>query len=76
MPEAVQIFIAPPDPASLRSRLVGRGTDSPEAIEQRLNTAETELAAQGEFPNVIVNDDVQTAREELIALVQTELPLD
>ena len=36
----------------------------------------TELAAQGEFPNVIVNDDVQTAREELIALVQTELPLD
>jgi guanylate kinase len=55
---------------------VGRGTDSPEAIEQRLNTAETEMAAQGEFPNVIVNDDVQTAREELIALVQTELPLD
>ncbi len=76
MPAAVQIFIAPPNAADLRSRLVGRGTDSPEAIEERLRTAETELAAQGEFPNVIVNDDVQTAREELIALVQTELPLD
>ena len=34
MPEAVQIFIAPPDPAVLRERLVGRATDSPEEIEQ------------------------------------------
>jgi guanylate kinase len=76
MPEAVQIFIAPPDPAALRTRLEGRGTDSPEAIEERLRTAETELSAQGEFPNVIVNDDVQKAGEELIALVQTALPLD
>ena len=76
MPEAVQIFIAPPDPDSLRIRLEGRGTDEPEAISERLRTAEVELAAQGEFPNVIVNDDVQTACEELIALVQGHLPLD
>ena len=76
MPEAVQIFIAPPDPDSLRIRLEGRGTDEPEAISERLRTAEVELAAQGEFPNVVVNDDVQTACEELIALVQGHLPLD
>lgn len=76
MPKAVQIFIAPPDPDALRIRLEGRGTDKPEAIAERLRTAEVELAAQGEFPNVVVNDDVQTACEELIALVQGHLPLD
>ena len=76
MPEAVQIFIAPPDRSALRTRLEGRGTDTPEAIAERLQTAEIEMAAQGEFPNVVVNDDVQTASEELIALVQGQLPLD
>lgn len=76
MPEAIQIFIAPPDPDDLRRRLEGRGTDTEEAIEERLRVAEIELAAQGEFPNVIVNDDVQTARDELIALVQGQLSLD
>ena len=49
MPESVQIFIAPPDPAVLRSRLEGRGTDSHEAIERRLEDAQEELAAQDEF---------------------------
>lgn len=76
MPEAVQIFIAPPDFDSLRSRLEGRGTDSPEAIAQRLSTAEIEMAAQDEFPNVVVNDDMQTALDELVALVRAQLPLD
>lgn len=76
MPEAVQIFIAPPDFDALRSRLEGRGTDSPDAIAQRLSTAEVEMAAQGEFPNVVVNDDMQTALEELVALVRGRLPLD
>src|SRR5690606_6470953 len=45
MPEAVQSFIAPPALASLRERLDGRGTDSPEAIVRRLEVAEEELAA-------------------------------
>src|SRR5215208_6163681 len=58
MPEAVQIFVAPPDPAALRERLEGRGTDSAAAIERRLRTAETELEAQEEFPHVVVNDEV------------------
>ncbi len=73
MPEAVQIFIAPPDPAALRRRLEGRGTDSPEAIEQRLRTAELELAAQSEFPHVIVNDEVDKSALELEKLVAAEL---
>jgi guanylate kinase len=76
MPEAVLIFIAPPDPAALRQRLEGRGTDSEEAIERRLRTAEIELKAQAEFPHVIVNDDVQTAAAELEGLVREQLSLE
>jgi guanylate kinase len=75
MPEAVQIFIAPPSPEVLRQRLEGRGTDSPEAIEERLRTAQTELAARDEFPHVVVNDDLQKAASELEALVRGELSL-
>jgi guanylate kinase len=75
MPEAVQIFIAPPDPSALRRRLEGRGTDSAEAIERRLRTAELELEAQVEFPHVIVNDDVQKAASQLERLVREQLSL-
>ena len=75
MPEAVQIFIAPPDAEALRDRLEGRGTDSAEAIARRLRTAETELGAQGEFPHVVVNDEVQKAASELEKLVREELSL-
>jgi guanylate kinase len=74
MPEAVLIFIAPPDPAALRERLEGRGTDSEEAIERRLRTAEIELEAREEFPHVIVNDEIQKAAEDLEKLVRGELP--
>jgi guanylate kinase len=75
MPEAVLIFIAPPDPAALRRRLEGRGTDSPEAIERRLRTAELELEARVEFPHVVVNDEVQKAATALESLVREQLSL-
>jgi guanylate kinase len=75
MPEAVQIFIAPPDPAALRERLVERGTDSSEEIEKRLRRAEVELEAQVDFPHVVVNDDVQTAAQELERHVRHQLSL-
>ena len=61
MPEAVRIFIAPPSEEALRNRLVGRGTDDPEQVEARLRTAHEELAAQGEFPHVVVNDRLDDA---------------
>ena len=70
MPEAVQIFIAPPDAADLRRRLRARGTDRPEVIEARLRVAVEELAARGEFGHTIVNDDVGRATEELAAIVR------
>ncbi len=78
MPESVQIFIAPPDPTQLRRRLEGRGTDSAEAIDSRLETAEQELAVQGDFDHRVVNDDLEGAADELEQIVRAELaiPLD
>lgn len=72
-PDSVQIFIAPPDPAVLRDRLAGRGTDSADAIDRRLETAEIELASQGDFNYHVVNDDLATAAGELIGIVRGEL---
>jgi len=68
LPQATQVFIAPPSLDHLRSRLEGRGADSPEQIARRLQVAPTELAAQQEFSHVVVNEDLGTALEELADL--------
>jgi guanylate kinase len=73
MPEAVQVFIAPPSLAALRTRLVGRGTDDPAEVERRLGVAEQELKAQSEFGHVVVNDRLDDALERLTAIVAAEL---
>ena len=73
MPEALQVFIAPPSRDALRTRLVGRGTDDPAAVDARLRTADAELGAQGEFPHVVVNDRLDDAVDELTAIVRTAL---
>jgi guanylate kinase len=69
MPEAMQVFIAPPSVDALRARLVGRGQDDPEQVEARLRIAERELSAQGEFAHVVVNDRLEDAVDELAAVV-------
>jgi guanylate kinase len=61
MPEAVQVFIAPPSEEALRTRLVGRGTDAPEDVEARLQTAREELGAKSEFAHVVINDRLEDA---------------
>lgn len=71
LPEAVQVFIAPPSEEALRTRLVGRGADEAEQIERRLAVAREEMAARAEFRRVIVNDRLDEAVEELVALVAT-----
>jgi guanylate kinase len=73
MPESVQIFIAPPEPAALRERLLARGKDSPEAIDARLAVAAQELAAQDEFAYRFVNDELDRATDELEQIVRAEL---
>ena len=69
MPEAAMVFMAPPSWDVLVQRLTSRGTESPGAIERRLQTARVELAAEAEFDTVIVNDDVQRSCEQLVSLL-------
>jgi guanylate kinase len=73
MPESIQVFVAPPEPAALRHRLEERGTDSAEAIDARLAVAAQELAAQDEFDHRVVNDDLQEAAGELERIIRSEL---
>jgi guanylate kinase len=73
MPEAVAVFIAPPSSDALRARLIGRGTDTPEQVEARMQTAERELEAQPEFSHVIVNDRLEQATADLVDVVRAEL---
>ncbi len=68
MPEALLVFLAPPSWEELVSRLNSRGTESPEVIARRLETARIELAACDEFDVVIVNDEVTSACEQLVSL--------
>jgi guanylate kinase len=78
MRESIQVFIAPPDPQVLRQRLESRASDSVEAIDARLEVAEQELAAQGEFAHCVVNDELERAAADLEEIVRAELgiPLD
>jgi guanylate kinase len=69
MPEAISVFIAPPSWDELVRRLVGRGTESEESTNRRLETAKTELDAQDEFDVVLVNDEVQRVCDELVSLM-------
>jgi guanylate kinase len=74
LPEATQVFIAPPSDDALRERLERRKTDTPEAIDRRLARAKEELAARQEFKRVIVNDDLDRAVDELVELAATIEP--
>ncbi|WP_423785311.1 guanylate kinase [Gordonia paraffinivorans] len=69
LPEATTVFLAPPSWDELVARLRGRGTETPEALERRLATAEVEMAARDEFDHVIVNSEVDRAVSELVSLL-------
>ena len=66
MPDAILVFLAPPTYEDLQERLIIRGTESPEAIEQRLLEAHNELDSKDFFDYVIVNDDVSRAAADLV----------
>ena len=72
MPEALLIFIAPPDMDELERRLRGRNTDAPEVIERRLTDAIWEMDQQKKYDYVIVNDTVDKAVEEYLEILQKE----
>ena len=68
--EALSLFIQPPSVEELRRRLEGRGTDTPEAIEQRLAKAEYELTFASQFDYIIVNDDLEVAKQKTLQVLQ------
>jgi guanylate kinase len=76
VPDAVQVFIAPPSLDALRTRLIGRGTDKSEEVERRLRVAEHELRAQPEFEHVVTNDRLEDALERLTEVVALHLGSD
>jgi len=73
-PDALFVFLEPPNWEELVRRLVGRGTEDEVERTRRLDTARAELAARAEFDKVIVNDDVRRASEELVSLMRSGRP--
>jgi guanylate kinase len=69
VPQAQLVFLAPPSWEVLVARLVGRGTEAAEVVEQRLRTARVELAAEPEFDATVVNTSVEEAAAALVALM-------
>lgn len=63
--EAVSVFIQPPSVEALRQRLIGRGTETPEAIAQRVDRAEFEISYAPQFDHAVVNDDLDKAIGEV-----------
>ena len=70
---ALSLFIQPPSVEELRRRLEGRGTDTPEAIENRLAKAEYELTFAPQFDHIVVNDDLEQAKKDTLDLVSAFL---
>ena len=73
--DALSLFVQPPSVEELRRRLEGRGTDTPVAIEQRLAKASYELTFAPQFDRIIVNDDLETAKQETLQMVRDFLNL-
>jgi len=74
LPDAMQIFLAPPSLEELERRIRGRGTEAEDAIQRRMERAREELGAQAEFDAVVINDDLDRALvqlEELMGLADS-----
>ena len=71
-PDAVTIFIAPPSSKILKERLVGRGTESEEAVQKRFATAEQEMKGMGEYDYIVVNDVLEDAVDDVEHVIKAE----
>lgn len=71
-PSAVLVFIAPPSMGKLKSRLVGRGTETPEVIERRFQTAFSELEYMKNYDYIVVNDVLDVAISHMEHIVDAE----
>lgn len=71
LPETVTVFIMPPSFEELKRRLEGRGTESEEFIEKRLESALNEIKRAAEYDYIIVNDDVAAAADSLLSVIKS-----
>ena len=71
-PETLLIFVVPPSAEELKKRLIGRGTETMEVIEQRMNRATEEAEAMDAYDYILVNDDLNQAVESLHNLIQSQ----
>jgi len=71
-PEAVLVFITPPSGEELKSRLIGRGTESPEVVEKRLQRAVQESEGVEAYDYILINDDIDTCTEKLHNLIRAQ----
>ncbi len=71
LPQAISIFIMPPSFAELERRLSGRGTESKELIEQRLNAALDEIKRASEYNYIVVNRDIDAAVNDIISIINS-----
>ena len=71
-PDTLLVFITPPSAKELRRRLIGRGTESMEVIEQRLARAKEEAKGIDDYDCLIVNDDLESCVDELHSVIQNE----
>ncbi len=72
MPDTVMIFVTPPSMAELRRRLFGRGTETPENVEARIRRAQQELVEAESYDYLIINDDLDRATAEFMAILTAE----
>ena len=71
-PEAVFIFITPPSLEELRNRIVGRGTETEDVINQRMETARQEFTHMEKYNYILLNDDIDSAVKRFAAIIEAE----
>ena len=71
-PEGVFIFIAPPNKEALYSRLLRRGTENPDKIQERMDKAESEFPLAHKYDYIVVNDEVTNAADRILAIIRAE----
>ena len=72
MPDAVMIYILPPDYETLLARIRGRGTETEEVIQNRMNEAKTEIQTFPKYDYVVINDKVEDAAADVLSILHTE----
>ena len=71
-PDAVLVFVWPPSLEKLEERIIGRGTESPDAIKERLKKAEQEMQYAKQFDYVVVNDAIEDAVDKINSIITAE----